>query len=117
VSTTFDDLLADLRDVVDPPNGVAPDMRTLVDEAIAQQDPILVATAGYAADPRQILGSTIYDLPVVKQLLPGLLFIPALDVVPAILSAGPLGRVIATPVDTAVAAARTKGLYRARLVD
>lgn len=117
VSTTFDDLLADLRDVVDPPNGVAPDMRTLVDEAIAQQDPILVATAGYTADPRQILGSTIYDLPVVKQLLPGLLFIPALDVVPAVLSAGPLGRVVATPVDTAVAAARTKGLYRARLVD
>lgn len=117
VSTTFDDLMADLRDVVDPPPGTAPHTTELIDHAIAQQTPILVATAAYATDPRSIVGATVYDLPVVKQLLPGLLFIPALDVVPAVLSAGPLGRVVATPVDTAVAAARTKGLYRARLVD
>ena len=117
VSTTFDDALADLRDVVDPPTGGAPTTTTLVEEAVAQRKPILVATAGYALHPRDILGATVADLPPVKQLLPGLLFVPAFDMVPAVLSAGPLGRVVATPIDTAVTAARTKGLYRARLVD
>ena len=50
------------------------------------------------------------------QLLPSLLFIPALDVVPVVLSAGPLGKVVATPIDTVAAAGRARGLFKARLV-
>ena len=117
VSTAFSDLVADVRDAVDPGNGPAPDARTLIDQAVAQGEPIMIATTGYVLDPSQVLGSTVYDLPIVQQLLPGLLFVPALDVVPAVLSAGPVGQVFATPVATAAEAGRTRGLYRARLVD
>ncbi|HEV7887445.1 MAG TPA: hypothetical protein VGO92_07795 [Acidimicrobiales bacterium] len=117
VSTSFDDALRDLHDAVDPPNGTAPSAASLVADAVASGQPIMVAAAGYIVNPRQVLGSTVYSLPGVAQLLPALLFVPALDMVPAVLSAGPLGRVVATPIDTAVAAARTRGLYRARLVD
>jgi hypothetical protein len=117
VSTSFSDALADLHDAIDPPNGPAPDALAMINDAIAQGTPIMVATTSYMVDPRQVLGSTVYSLPAVKQLLPSLLFVPAFDMVPAVLSAGPLGQVVATPVDTAVAAGRMKGLYRARLVN
>jgi hypothetical protein len=117
VSTSFTDALADLHDAVDPPNGPAPDALATINDAIAQGTPVMVATTSFVLDPKQVLGSTVYSLPGVKRLVPSLLFVPAFDMVPAILSAGPLGQVIATPVDTAVAAARMKGLYRARLVN
>jgi hypothetical protein len=117
VTNTFGGLVADVRDATDPPNGPPPDAATLVRDAVAQREPIMVATTGYVVDPSQVLGSTVYSLPGVRQLLPGLLFIPALDIVPAVLSAGPLGEVVATPVATVAEAGRTRGLYRARLVD
>jgi hypothetical protein len=109
-------MAADIRDVVDPPHGTAPDALTLANQAVASGEPILVAATGFVLDPKKILGSTIYSLPGVAQLLPSLLFVPALDVIPAVLSAGPLGKVVATPIDTAAAAGRARGLFRARLV-
>lgn len=112
----IDSVGADLRDVLDPPHGTAPDAETLIQEAIASGEPIMLAIGSYVVDPKQVLGSTVYSLPGVQQLLPNLLFVPALDVVPVILSAGPLGKVIATPVDTVAAAARARGLFKARLV-
>lgn len=117
VSDSFDAALADLHDAIDPPNGTAPTTNELIDHAVQSGEPVMLAAASFALDPQQVLGSTVYGLPGVAQLLPGLLFVPALEMVPAVLSVGPLGRIIATPVDTAVAAAQTKGLYRARLVD
>jgi hypothetical protein len=117
VSDSFAAAMADLHDAIDPPSGSEPDALAIVNQAIASGEPVMLAATSFVADPRAILGSTVYGLPGVAQLLPSLLFIPALDMVPAVLSVGPLGRVIATPVDTAVFAARTKGLYRARLVD
>ena len=110
------DQLADLRDIASP-SGPGPDTATLIANAVASGEPVILATAGYATDPHQLLGSTVYSLPGVAQLLPGLLFVPALDVVPVVLSAGPLGKIVATPIDTVARAAQTRGLYRARLVD
>ena len=117
VSNAFDSMMADLSDAIDPPNGTAPDQWQLIQAAVADGRPIMMATASLIADPKAILGSTVYSLPGVAQLLPDLLFIPALELVPVVLSAGPIGQVIATPVNTAITAGQTKGLYRARLVD
>jgi hypothetical protein len=115
-AAAVDAMEADLRDIVDPPRGTAPDAEAVIQQAIASGEPILLAVGSYVVNPRQILGSTVYSLPGVAQLLPSLLFVPALDVVPMILSAGPLGKIIATPVDTVAAAARARGLFKARLV-
>jgi len=113
---SIDSLNADLRDVLDPPHGTAPDTEALVRQAVASGEPVMLAVGGYVVDPKQVLGSTVYSLPGVAQLLPGLLFVPALDVVPVVLSAGPLGKVVATPIDTVAAAGRARGLFKARLV-
>lgn len=114
--SAVDSMEADLRDILDPPNGTAPDAQTIIEQAVASGEPILLSAGSYVVDPKQVLGSTVYSLPGVAQLLPGLLFIPALDVVPVILSAGPLGKVVATPVDTVAAAGRARGLFKARLI-
>lgn len=114
--SAVDAMEADLRDILDPPHGTAPDAQTVIEQAVASGEPILLAVGSYAVDPKKVLGSTVYSLPGVAQLLPGLLFVPALDVVPVILSAGPLGKVVATPVDTVAAAGRARGLFKARLV-
>lgn len=107
---------ADLRDVLDPPHGTAPDAEHLVQHAIDSGDPIVLAVGSYAVDPKQVLDSAVYSLPGVAQLLPGLLFVPAFDVVPVVLTAGPVGKVVATPIDTVAAAAQARGLFKARLV-
>lgn len=117
VEDSFGQVTADVRDAVDPPNGPAPDAVTLINNAVASGQAVMVAIPSYQVDPQAILGSTVYNLPGVKDLLGNLDFIPAFDVVPAILSAGPIGQVLATPVYTAVTAAQTRGLYRARLID
>lgn len=107
--------LADLHDIADPPSG-PPDVVSMINNAIATGTPVILATPGYLTDPHQILSSTVWALPGVSQLLPGLLLAPALDIVPAVLSAGPLGKVVATPIDTVAAAGQSRGLYRARLI-
>lgn len=114
--SAVDSVQADLRDVLDPPHGTAPDAEAVIQQAIASGEPIMLAVGSYVVDPKQVLGSTVYSLPGVSQLLPGLLFVPAFDVLPVILSAGPLGKVVATPIDTVAAAGRAKGLFKARIV-
>jgi hypothetical protein len=117
VGASFDSALSDVQDAIMPPNGPTPSEWALIQWAEANGQPIMLSYASLLTDPKQILGSTVYSLPGVSSLLGQFDYIPAMGMVPVILSAGPLGQVIATPVNTAVAAGRTQGLYRARLVD
>lgn len=108
--------ISDLQDLLAPTTGPAPDPATVVSNAVATGEVVMVAAPAELVDPHQFLSQTVWQLPGVSTVVPQLMAVPALDFVPAVLSAGPLGSVVATPVDTVAAAAATRGLYRARLV-
>jgi len=117
VGDSFQSALNDVRDALEPPNAPTPSEWQFIQWAEANGVPVMMSYTSLLADPKQILGTTVYGLPGVSALLGQFDYIPAMGMVPVILSAGPLGQVIATPVNTAVDAGKTQGLYRARLVD
>lgn len=120
VPSLLGDQLNDLNDLFNPPGGQPPpDGNAIITQAIANGQPVLVATLTSAVNPGDILGNTLWTAlaPVLGLGLGALLAAPALDFVPVTLQQGPVGQAIATPVRTLVQAGQTQGLYRARLVD
>jgi hypothetical protein len=120
VPSLLGDQLNDLNDLFNPPAGQPPlDGNQMITQAIANGQPVIVATLTTVVNPKDILGNTLWS--ALKLLVPsigGLLAAPALDFVPVTLqNSGTVGQVIATPVRTLVQAGQTQGLYRARLVD
>jgi hypothetical protein len=120
VPSLLGDQLTDLNDLFNPPGGQPPpDGNAILNQAVANGQPVLIATLGTVVNPSSILGGSLWNLlaPLLGLGVGNLLVAPALDFMPATLTnGGPVGY-IATPARTLVLAGQTQGLYRARLVD
>lgn len=113
--------LADLANATDaPPSGSAPAVEDVLAEFAVSGDPILMVGTLERVSADLLEGSAVWN--ILQTAIPGLgdvLFIPALDVVPAIVrqpvAGGPY--VIDRIPNTTASALATSGLYRGRLVE
>ena len=115
----------DLRDATrPPPKGAEPSLQEWLDDAADAGDPVLLVQTLSPKNMRQFFGATAWSAltdesmnPALAPLLSDLMYIPALDVVPAT-----VGRVQIGPNryyvlrSIAMDTLATKGLYQARLV-
>ena len=116
----FESFMRDLYDLTaPPPAGTEPSLNDMLEGFYQSGDPVLLVGALKAVPMRILVGDSLWN--ILKTTIPGLsdvMFVPALDVVPALIDRPvPNGPYVVRPLsNSAHDALATQGLYKARLV-